>query len=92
MFVPHSSFFFYQHDHQCLPCLHAVSPTGAADLPVPPKPRRSTAQEAPKLVLPPTLSSPPIEPAESNTPQSLVEAEEAAPQCRSPMDSLSLSF
>ncbi|XP_056299481.1 protein cordon-bleu isoform X4 [Pseudoliparis swirei] len=56
------------------------SAMGAADLPVPPKPRRSTAQEAPKLVLPPTLSSPPIEPAESNTPQSLVEAEEAAPQ------------
>ncbi|XP_031729577.1 protein cordon-bleu isoform X2 [Anarrhichthys ocellatus] len=56
------------------------SAMGAADQPAPPKPRRTTLQEPPQLVLPPTLSSPPIEPTESNAPQSPVEAEEAAPQ------------
>ncbi|KAK9513411.1 hypothetical protein VZT92_026947 [Zoarces viviparus] len=56
------------------------SAMGAADQPAPPKPRRTTAQEPAQLVLPPTLSSPPIEPTESNAPPSPVEAEEAAPQ------------
>ncbi|KAF3840036.1 hypothetical protein F7725_018753 [Dissostichus mawsoni] len=51
------------------------SAMGAADRPVPPKPRRSPGP--PQLVLP---SSPPIEPTESRSPQSPMEAEEAAPQ------------
>lgn len=85
-------FFFYKLDHQCLPCLHAVSPAGTADRPVPPKPRRSPAREPPELVLAPIPSSPHIEPTESNSPQSPVEAEEEAPQCRFQMDCVSLSF
>ncbi|KAM6936110.1 protein cordon-bleu isoform 2-T3 [Lycodopsis pacificus] len=56
------------------------SAMGAADQPAPPKPRRTTAQEPAQLVLPPTLSSPPIEPTESNAPQTPLEAEEAASQ------------
>ncbi|XP_070691070.1 protein cordon-bleu [Pempheris klunzingeri] len=56
------------------------SAMGITDRPAPLKPRRSPIQEPPELVLPPTLSSPPIEPTESNSPQSLMEAEEAAPQ------------
>ncbi len=83
---------FYKHDHQCLPCLHAVSPTGTNDRPAPPKPRRSPAREPPQLVLSPTLSSLHIEPTESNSPQSPMEAEEEAPQCRFQMDCLSFSF
>ncbi|TKS81798.1 Protein cordon-bleu [Collichthys lucidus] len=53
---------------------------GTTDRPAPPKPRRSPAREPPQLVLPPTPSSPPIEPTESNSPQSPMKAEEAAPQ------------
>ncbi|XP_073342055.1 protein cordon-bleu isoform X2 [Pagrus major] len=56
------------------------SAMGTADRPAPPKPRRSPAQEPPELVLPPIPSSPHIEPTESNSPQSPMEAEEAAPQ------------
>lgn len=93
MFLFHVPFiFFYKHDHQCLPCLHAVSPAGTADRPAPPKPRRSPAREPPELVLPPIPSSPHIEPTESNSPQSPVEAEDEAPQCRFQMDRVSLSF
>lgn len=73
-------------------CLHAVSPAGSPDRAAPPKPRRSPGQEPPQLVLPPTPSFPLIEPTESNSPQSPVEAEEAAPQCRFLIDWLSLSF
>ncbi|XP_028436065.1 protein cordon-bleu isoform X3 [Perca flavescens] len=53
---------------------------GSPDRAAPPKPRRSPGQEPPQLVLPPTLSFPLIEPTESRSPQSPVEAEEAAPQ------------
>ncbi|XP_074510347.1 protein cordon-bleu isoform X3 [Sebastes fasciatus] len=56
------------------------SAMGTADRPAPPKPRRSAGQEPPQLVLPPTLSSPPIEPTDSSCPQSPMEVEEAAPQ------------
>ncbi|XP_036930006.1 protein cordon-bleu isoform X3 [Acanthopagrus latus] len=56
------------------------SAMGTADRPVPPKPRRSPAREPPELVLAPIPSSPHIEPTESNSPQSPVEAEEEAPQ------------
>ncbi|KAG8010229.1 Protein cordon-bleu [Nibea albiflora] len=56
------------------------SAMGTTDRPAPPKPRRSPAREPPQLVLPPTPSSPPIEPTESNSPQSPMKAEEAAPQ------------
>ncbi|XP_042345964.1 LOW QUALITY PROTEIN: protein cordon-bleu [Plectropomus leopardus] len=56
------------------------STMGTADRPVPPKPRRSPAQEPPQLVSPPTLPPPPIEPTESSSLQSLTEVEEAAPQ------------
>ncbi|XP_030249850.1 protein cordon-bleu isoform X5 [Sparus aurata] len=56
------------------------SAMGTADRPAPPKPRRSPAQEPPELVLPPIPSSPHIEPTESNSPQSPVEAEDEAPQ------------
>ncbi|XP_049902089.1 protein cordon-bleu isoform X2 [Epinephelus moara] len=56
------------------------SAMGTADRPVPPKPSRSPAQEPPQHVSPPTLSSPPIEPTESISPQSPTEVEEAAPQ------------
>ncbi|XP_054477072.1 protein cordon-bleu isoform X2 [Anoplopoma fimbria] len=59
---------------------HRHSAMVSADRPVPTKPRRSMGQEPPQLVLPPTLSSPPIEPTESNSQQSPMEAEEAAPQ------------
>ncbi|XP_041798908.1 protein cordon-bleu isoform X2 [Chelmon rostratus] len=55
------------------------SAMGTADHPAPPKPRRSPAWEPPQLVLPPTPSSPPIEPTESNSPKSPVEAEDTAP-------------
>ncbi|XP_062278254.1 protein cordon-bleu isoform X3 [Scomber scombrus] len=53
---------------------------GTLDRPAPPKPRRSPVQEPPQLVLPPPLSSPPIEPTDSNSPQRTMEVEEAAPQ------------
>ncbi|XP_053183410.1 protein cordon-bleu isoform X2 [Scomber japonicus] len=53
---------------------------GTLDRPAPPKPRRSPVQEPPQLVLPPPLSSPPIEPTGSNSPQRTMEVEEAAPQ------------
>ncbi|TDH12117.1 hypothetical protein EPR50_G00067480 [Perca flavescens] len=56
------------------------SAMGSPDRAAPPKPRRSPGQEPPQLVLPPTLSFPLIEPTESRSPQSPVEAEEAAPQ------------
>ncbi|XP_039661777.1 protein cordon-bleu isoform X3 [Perca fluviatilis] len=56
------------------------SAMGSPDRAAPPKPRRSPGQEPPQLVLPPTPSFPLIEPTESNSPQSPVEAEEAAPQ------------
>ncbi|XP_051262796.1 protein cordon-bleu isoform X3 [Dicentrarchus labrax] len=56
------------------------SAMGTNDRPAPPKPRRCPSRESPQFVLPPTPSSPPIEPKESNSPQSLMEAEEAAPQ------------
>ncbi|XP_035527450.1 protein cordon-bleu isoform X2 [Morone saxatilis] len=56
------------------------SAMGTNDRPAPPKPRRCPAQESPQFVLPPTPSSPPIEPKESNSPQNPMEAEEAAPQ------------
>ncbi|KAM9352763.1 protein cordon-bleu [Symphorus nematophorus] len=56
------------------------SAMGTTERPAPPKPRRSLARELPQLDLPPTLSFPPIEPTESNSPQSPMEAEEAAPQ------------
>ncbi|KAM8869995.1 protein cordon-bleu isoform 3-T6 [Spinachia spinachia] len=55
------------------------SAMGAADQPAPPKPRRTTAQDPPQL-LPPSLPSPPIEPTESDAPQSPMEARKAAPQ------------
>ncbi|XP_063735390.1 protein cordon-bleu isoform X3 [Eleginops maclovinus] len=54
------------------------SAMGAADRPVPPKPRRSPGP--PQLVLPLSPSFPPIEPTESNSLQSPIGAEEAAPQ------------
>ncbi|XP_070768415.1 LOW QUALITY PROTEIN: protein cordon-bleu [Enoplosus armatus] len=56
------------------------SAMGTTDRPAPPKPRRSPAREPPQLVLSPTPSSPPIEPTESNSRQSPMEAGEAAPQ------------
>ncbi|XP_059195396.1 protein cordon-bleu isoform X2 [Centropristis striata] len=56
------------------------SAMGTADRPAPPKPRRSPSQEPTQLDLPPTLPSPPIEPTESSSLQSPVEAEEVAPQ------------
>ncbi|XP_067458237.1 protein cordon-bleu isoform X2 [Thunnus thynnus] len=56
------------------------SAVGTTDRPAPPKPRRSPVQEPPQLVLPPPLSSPPIEPTDSNSPQRTMEVEEAAPQ------------
>ncbi|XP_038567857.1 protein cordon-bleu isoform X5 [Micropterus salmoides] len=56
------------------------SAMGASDRPAPPKPRRSPAREPPQLVLSLTPFSPPLEPTESNSPQSPTEAEEAAPQ------------
>ncbi|XP_068179497.1 protein cordon-bleu isoform X2 [Antennarius striatus] len=56
------------------------SAMGTMDRPAPPKPRRSPARESPLLVLPPTLSFPPIEPIESNSPHGSMEPEEAAPQ------------
>ncbi|XP_078109557.1 protein cordon-bleu isoform X2 [Sander vitreus] len=55
------------------------SAMGSPDRAAPPKPRRSPGQEPPQLVIPPTLSFPLIEPTESNSPQSPVEAEEANP-------------
>lgn len=77
----------------CLACLHVVSPPGASDQAAPPKPRRSPAQESPRLCLPPTSPTPPpctppIELTQSDSP----EMEEAAPQCRFQMDCVSLSF
>ncbi|KAL3060555.1 hypothetical protein OYC64_014996 [Pagothenia borchgrevinki] len=54
------------------------SAMGAADRPVPPKPHRSPGPL--QLVLPPSPSSTPIEPTESRSLQSPMEAEEAAPQ------------
>ncbi|XP_050931886.1 protein cordon-bleu isoform X2 [Lates calcarifer] len=56
------------------------SAMGTADQLAPPKPRRSPAREPPQLVLPPTLSTPPIEPTESNSPESPMQVEEVAPQ------------
>ncbi|XP_068611822.1 protein cordon-bleu [Brachionichthys hirsutus] len=56
------------------------SAMGTIDQPAPPKPRRSPARESPLLVLSPTLSSPPIEPIESNSLHGSMEPEEAAPQ------------
>ncbi|XP_069549277.1 protein cordon-bleu isoform X2 [Brachyistius frenatus] len=56
------------------------SAMGSTDRPVPPKPRRSSAREPSHHVLPPPLSSPPIDPTDSNPPQNPMEVEEAAPQ------------
>nr|XP_046255030.1 protein cordon-bleu isoform X2 [Scatophagus argus]XP_046255031.1 protein cordon-bleu isoform X2 [Scatophagus argus]XP_046255032.1 protein cordon-bleu isoform X2 [Scatophagus argus] len=56
------------------------SAMGTTDRPVPPKPRRSLPRELPQLALPATPSSLPIEPTESNSLQSPMETEEAAPQ------------
>ncbi|XP_071324489.1 protein cordon-bleu isoform X3 [Trachinotus anak] len=65
------------------------SAMGATDQPAPPKPRRSPAREPPQLVLPPAPStppplSPPTEPTESDSPDSPLEVEEAAPQLITP--------
>ncbi|XP_028280954.1 protein cordon-bleu isoform X3 [Parambassis ranga] len=60
------------------------SAIGNTDRPVPPKPRRSPARELSQHDLLPTpsapSSSPPIEPTESNPPESPMEFEETAPQ------------
>ncbi|XP_026227131.1 protein cordon-bleu isoform X3 [Anabas testudineus] len=61
------------------------SAMGTTDQPAPPKPPRSPALEPQQVVRPPGLStplppSPPFEPTESNSPQSPIGLEEAAPQ------------
>lgn len=63
---------------------------GSGDRQAPPKPRRSPSME-PQLVFPPRHPSS-SSPTDGDAPESPVEAEDAAPQCRFQMESLSRFF
>lgn len=73
-----------------LPRPPAAPLAGSGDRQAPPKPRRSPSME-PQLVFPPRHPSS-SSPTDGDAPESPVEAEDAAPQCRFQMESLSRFF
>lgn len=73
-----------------LPRPPAAPLAGSGDRQAPPKPRRSPSME-PQLVFPPRHPSS-SSPTDGDAPESPVEVEDAAPECRFQMESLSRFF